>query len=63
MPHAVSHEDREKAKRVTYGIVYGISAVGLSAQRKDQGVDVPAAGRLINAFLGHFSKVRDFMGR
>ena len=60
---AVSQEDREKAKRVTYGIVYGISPAGLAAQLKDQGVDVPAAGRLINAFLQHFSGVRTFMAR
>lgn len=37
----VSKADREKAKRVCYGIIYGLGAYGLSKQL--QGVDVAAA--------------------
>ncbi|GAX74846.1 hypothetical protein CEUSTIGMA_g2292.t1 [Chlamydomonas eustigma] len=59
----ISHEDREKAKRVTYGIVYGIGPVGLAAQLQDQGVSVAAAGMLISSFLEHFSGVQNFIDR
>ncbi len=30
---AVSREDREKAKRVCYGIIYGLTAYGLAQQQ------------------------------
>lgn len=45
---------REQAKRVTYGIIYGLSAYGLSAQLADQGVTVVAAQQMINSFLACF---------
>lgn len=57
----VSKEDREKAKRVVYGIIYGISAPGLAAQLQDQGIDQAGAAKLIKQFMSTFSGVQPFM--
>jgi DNA polymerase I-like protein with 3'-5' exonuclease and polymerase domains len=52
-------DDRDKCKRVVYGIVYGIGPSGLAAQIP--GMDVPGASKLINSFLHHFSGVKAFL--
>jgi hypothetical protein len=53
-PAAVTKADREMAKRVTYGICYGLTPFGLAAALADQGVDVAAASKLLNSFLNSF---------
>lgn len=52
---------RERAKRVTYGIIYGLTPFGLSQQLRDQGVTVAAAELLIDSFLAAFPAVKRFM--
>jgi DNA polymerase I-like protein with 3'-5' exonuclease and polymerase domains len=46
---------RERAKRVTYGIVYGLSAFGLAQQLSGQGVTKESAQQMINSFLSRFA--------
>lgn len=53
-PAAVAKSDREMAKRVTYGICYGLTPFGLAAALGEQGVDVAAASKLLNSFLNTF---------
>ena len=50
--------EREKAKRVTYGIIYGLSAWGLGQGPAGLGIPVGQAQALITSFLNHFSGVR-----
>lgn len=53
---------RDRAKRVCYGILYGMSAFGLSQALADQGVGSAAAAQaLIDSFLSRFPGVRAFM--
>ncbi len=54
---AVLSEEREKAKRVTYGIIYGLSAWGLAKGPGGLGIQVGQAQNLITSFLNHFSGV------
>lgn len=56
-------EDRERAKRVTYGIIYGLTPYGLAAQLAEEGAapDYDAASRLITSFLAYFSGVKRFI--
>ncbi len=54
---AVASEEREKAKRVTYGIIYGLSAWGLAKGPGGLGIQVCQAQNLITSFLNHFSGV------
>lgn len=49
----VSPEERERAKRVVYGIVYGQTPWGL-AQQLEQGVSTAAAQGMIDSFLARF---------
>ena len=51
-------EEREKAKRVTYGIVYGLSAWGLAKGPAGLGIEVAQAHTLISSFLNHFKGVQ-----
>lgn len=51
----VTPSEREQAKRVTYGIIYGLTPFGLSHQLQAQGVNLAAAARLIASFLGYFT--------
>lgn len=51
---------RSRAKAVNFGIVYGISAFSLA---QDIGVSVKEAQGYINAYLEHFSGVREYMER
>lgn len=50
----VSPEEREQAKRVVYGIVYGQTAYGLAQQLSDQVVSTAAAQGMIDSFLARF---------
>lgn len=50
----VDANTRERAKRVVYGIIYGLSAFGLSQQLTEQGLTVEAADTLIKSFLNRF---------
>lgn len=54
---AVLAEEREKAKRVTYGIIYGLSPWGLAKGPGGLGIQVGQAQNLITSFLNHFSGV------
>jgi len=53
----VLSEEREKAKRVTYGIIYGLSPWGLAKGPGGLGIQVGQAQSLITSFLNHFSGV------
>jgi DNA polymerase I len=55
----VTQEERSRAKTVNFGIVYGMSAYGLS---KDLGIDVAQAQRFIDAYFERYPKVRQFIG-
>ncbi len=50
-------EEREKANRVTYGIIYGLSPWGLAKGPGGLGIHVGQAQNLITSFLNHFSGV------
>ncbi|KAI8467833.1 MAG: hypothetical protein J3K34DRAFT_460173 [Monoraphidium minutum] len=52
---------RDTAKRVVYGICYGITPWGLAAQLRERGVSVQDATRLIESFLGAFPGVRRYI--
>lgn len=54
----VTCEEREKAKKVTYGIVYGLSAWGLAKGPAGLGIEVSQAQALISSFLNHFRGVQ-----
>lgn len=50
----VSAEERERAKRVVYGIVYGQTPFGLAQSLADQGISTKAAEAMIDSFLARF---------
>ncbi len=54
----VTSEMRTRAKRVNFGIIYGISAFGLS---KDLGVSQKEAQEFIDRYFLRYSKVKTFM--
>lgn len=54
----VTSEMRNRAKRVNFGIIYGISAFGLS---KDLGVSQKEAQEFIDRYFLRYSKVKTFM--
>ena len=60
MPAFVTPEQRSKCKMVNFGIIYGISAFGLS-----QRLNCPRkeAGELIDTYFKLYPKVKDFMER
>lgn len=49
---------RRKAKAINFGIIYGISAFGLS---KDIGCGVAEAGNIINNYFATFPKVKEYL--
>ena len=57
-PEMVTPLMRSRAKAVNFGIVYGIGAFSLS---QDIGVSRKEAGDYIDAYLAHYSGVRDYM--
>ncbi|KAL4854177.1 putative myosin light chain kinase [Chlorella vulgaris] len=57
----VSEEERQKAKCVTYGIIYGQTAYGLSQTSRPLAISVNAAKGLIASFLAHFKGVAAFI--
>ena len=58
MPAFVTPEQRAKCKMVNFGIIYGISAFGLSQRLK---VPRKEAADLIEAYFKLYPKVRDYM--
>ena len=58
MPAFVTPEQRSKCKMVNFGIIYGISAFGLSQRLK---VPRREAADLIETYFKLYPKVRDFM--
>lgn len=54
----VTAEERSSAKAVNFGIVYGISAFSLAG---DIHKSVKEAGDYINAYLGKYSAVKDYL--
>ena len=57
-PADVSKDERDRAKAVNFGIIYGISAFGLSEQ-----LEIPRdeAQRYIDAYLGRYPQVQAFI--
>jgi len=58
MPAFVTPEQRAKCKMVNFGIIYGISAFGLSQRLK---VPRTEAANLIDTYFKLYPKVRDYM--
>jgi len=56
--NAVSKKQRSQAKTVNFGIVYGMSAYGLS---RDLNIDVGQAQEFIDAYFNRYPKVKLFM--
>jgi DNA polymerase-1 len=54
----VTHDQRSKAKMVSYGLAYGMEAYGLS-QRLAIGVD--EASEILNAYFAAFPRVKTYM--
>ncbi len=54
----VTPRQRNAAKAVNFGIVYGIGEFSLS---QDLGISVSEARRYIDSYLGHYSGVREYM--
>jgi len=59
-PLMVNAEHRRRAKAVNFGIVYGLSAFGLSQQL---GIDGKEAKQFIAAYFEKYSGVREFIDR
>ena len=57
----VTREQRAQAKTINFGIIYGITAFGLS--RRIEGMDVSAARQLIDEYRARFSGIDHFMQR
>ena len=57
-PEDVSHEQREQAKAVSYGLVYGMEAYGLSQRL---GVSVGAAREIMDRYFAGFPSLRNYM--
>jgi len=55
----VSREQRGQAKIVNFGIIYGVTAMGLS--RRIDGLDIRAAQQLINAYNQRFPSIARFL--
>ncbi len=58
-PTAVTGEMRAKIKAMNYGLAYGLSAFGLSAQLK---IDTTEARGLMDEYFETFGGVRDYLG-
>jgi DNA polymerase-1 len=58
---AVSKAQRGQAKTINFGIIYGVSAMGLA--RRIEGLTVTAAQDLINAYNKRFPSILKFMDK
>lgn len=54
----VSHEQRETAKAVSYGLAYGMEAFGLSQRL---GIEVGQAKSIMDQYFGGFPHLREYM--
>ena len=59
-PAELTSEERNRAKAVNFGIIYGISAFGLSEQL---GISRDEAQSFIDTYLARFPEVNEFMKR
>jgi DNA polymerase-1 len=59
-PEEVTREQRERAKATNFGIMYGLSAYGLSEQ---VGMPVDEARAFIEAYFARYPRVREFRER
>jgi DNA polymerase-1 len=59
-PASLTKEERNRAKAVNFGIIYGISAFGLSEQL---GISREEAGAYIDTYLARFPRVQEFIAR
>jgi DNA polymerase-1 len=59
-PEAVTHEQRSKAKTANFGIIYGISAFGLSQQLN---ISRKEAQTLIDDYFANFPSIKDYINR
>ena len=57
-PTDVSHDQRSKAKMVSYGLAYGMEAYGLSQRLA---IPVDEASRILNAYFEAFPNVKQYM--
>ena len=57
-PDVVSHEQREQAKAVSYGLAYGMEAFGLSQRI---GIPVGAAKDIMDKYFAGFPTLRQYM--
>ncbi|MFP5350748.1 MAG: DNA polymerase I, partial [Gammaproteobacteria bacterium] len=59
-PEAVSDDMRRAAKAINFGLIYGMSAFGLSRQLK---IDRAAAQEYVDRYFARYPGVKDFMER
>ncbi len=59
-PKDVSHDQRSKAKMVSYGLAYGMEAYGLSQRL---GIAVDEASDILNSYFAAFPNVRAYMDK
>ena len=57
-PAAVSHDQRSKAKMVSYGLAYGMEAYGLSQRLA---IPVDEASTILNSYFAAFPNVKQYM--
>lgn len=57
-PKDVTHDQRSKAKMVSYGLAYGMEAYGLSQRL---GIAVDEASEILNSYFAAFPNVRAYM--
>ncbi|MFM9037711.1 MAG: DNA polymerase I [Actinomycetota bacterium] len=57
---AVSHEQRSRAKMVSYGLAYGMEAYGLGQRL---GIPTGEASEILEAYFAAFPNVREYMDR
>ncbi len=57
-PSEVTHEQREQAKAVSYGLAYGMEAFGLSQRL---GISVGAAKEVMDKYFAGFPSLRAYM--
>ncbi len=58
-PEEVTREQRNNAKTINFGIIYGVTPFGLS--RRIDGMDVPTASKLIQEYKERFPGITTFL--